>query len=123
MDKVFSGIQPSGQLHLGNYVGAVKKWVELTKDHDCIYCIVDYHAITQDYEIEELQKRTFEMGAGLLACGLDPEKCRIFVQSHVPEHTELAWLLNTVTPMGELERQVQFKSKSEKQPENINDRC
>jgi len=120
MDKVFSGIQPSGQLHLGNYLGAVKKWVELTKDHDCVYCIVDYHAVTQDYKPKKLQDRIFEMTAGLLACGLDPEKCRIFVQSHVPEHTELAWMLNTVTPMGELERQVQYKSKSEKQPENIN---
>lgn len=120
MDKVFSGIQPSGQLHLGNYLGAVKKWVELTKDHDCVYCIVDYHAVTQDYKPNKLQDRIFEMTAGLLACGLDPDKCRIFVQSHVPEHTELAWVLNTVTPMGELERQVQYKSKSEKQPENIN---
>lgn len=120
MEKVFSGIQPSGQLHLGNYLGAVKKWVELTKDHDCVYCIVDYHAVTQDYEPKKMQERIFEMAAGLLACGLDPDKCRIFVQSHVPEHTELAWVLNTVTPMGELERQVQYKSKSENQPENIN---
>jgi tryptophanyl-tRNA synthetase len=120
MEKVFSGIQPSGQLHLGNYLGAVRKWVELTKDHDCVYCIVDYHAVTQDYKPKRLQDRIFEMAAGLLACGLDPDKCRIFVQSHVPEHTELAWILSTVTPMGELERQVQYKSKAENQPENIN---
>ncbi|MFH2009676.1 MAG: tryptophan--tRNA ligase [bacterium] len=120
MDKVFSGIQPSGQLHLGNYLGAVQKWVQLLEDHDCIYCIVDYHAVTQDYEPKELKGRIFEMAAGLLACGIDPDKCRLFVQSHVPEHTELAWVLHTVTPMGELERQVQYKSKSENQPENIN---
>jgi len=120
MDKVFSGIQPSGQLHLGNYLGAVQKWVKLLEDHDCVYCIVDYHAVTQDYEPKELKDRIFEMAAGLLACGLDPDKCKLFVQSHVPEHTELAWALNTVTPMGELERQVQYKSKSENQPENVN---
>ncbi len=120
MEKVFSGIQPSGQLHLGNYLGAVKKWIELTEDHDCIYCIVDYHAVTQDYKPKKMQKRIFEMAASLMACGLDPDRCRIFVQSHVPEHTELAWILNTVTPMGELERQVQYKSKSESQSENIN---
>jgi len=81
---------------------------------------VDYHAITQDYDPQELRNRTLEMAIGLMACGLDPDKCRLFVQSHVPEHTELAWVLNTVTPMGELERQVQFKSKSDKQADNIN---
>jgi tryptophanyl-tRNA synthetase len=120
MDKVFSGIQPSGQLHIGNYLGAVRRWVELLKDHDCTYCIVDYHAVTQDFEPKEMQERVFEMACGLMACGVDPEKCKLFVQSHVPEHTELAWILNTVTPMGELERQVQYKSKAESQPENIN---
>jgi tryptophanyl-tRNA synthetase len=120
MDKVFSGIQPSGQLHLGNYLGAIRKWVELQADHDCVYSIVDYHAITQDYEPAKMKERVLEMAIGLLACGVDPAKARLFVQSHVPEHTELAWILCSVTPMGELERQVAFKSKSEKQPDNIN---
>lgn len=120
MDKVFSGIQPSGQLHIGNYLGAVKRWVELQSDHDCVYCIVDYHAVTQEYEPKEMQERIFEMACGLMACGVDPERSRLFVQSHVPEHTELAWILSSVAPMGELERQVQYKSKAESQPENIN---
>jgi tryptophanyl-tRNA synthetase len=120
MDKVFSGIQPSGQLHIGNYVGAVMRWVELLEDHECVYCIVDYHAVTQDYEPAQMRERTLEMAIGLMACGVDPERCKLFVQSHVPEHTELSWILGTVTPMGELERQVQYKSKAGKQPENIN---
>jgi tryptophanyl-tRNA synthetase len=120
MDKVFSGIQPSGQLHIGNYVGAVMRWVDLLDDHDCVYCIVDYHAVTQDYSPEQMRERTLEMAIGLMACGVDPERCKLFVQSHVPEHTELSWILSTVTPMGELERQVQYKSKAEKQPENVN---
>jgi tryptophanyl-tRNA synthetase len=120
MDKVFSGIQPSGQLHLGNYLGAIRKWVELQSDHDCVYGIVDYHAITQDYEPGVMKDRIFEMAVGLLACGVDPKKARLFVQSHVPEHTELAWILCSVTPMGELERQVAFKSKSQNQPDNVN---
>ena len=115
MARVFSGIQPSGELHLGNYLGAVRTWVELQSQHDCIFCVVDLHAITQPYEPETLAPRTLEMAVGLLACGLDPERCNLFVQSHVPEHAELNWLLNTVAPLGELERQTQFKDKSQKQ--------
>jgi tryptophanyl-tRNA synthetase len=115
MARVFSGIQPSGELHLGNYLGAVKTWVDLVKQHDCIFCVVDFHAITQAYEPKDLAPRTLEMAIGLMACGLDPERCTLFVQSHVPEHTELNWLLNTVAPLGELERQTQFKDKSQKQ--------
>jgi tryptophanyl-tRNA synthetase len=115
MPRIFSGIQPSGELHIGNYLGAVKNWVELQHSYDCIFCIVDYHAITVAYEPAELRRRTMDMALSLLAAGLDPEKCTVFVQSHVPEHTELAWIFNTVTPIGELERQTQFKDKAQRQ--------
>jgi tryptophanyl-tRNA synthetase len=110
--RVFSGVQPTGEAHLGNYLGAFKQWVELQDIADCIFCIVDYHAITVAYDPAELSKRTFDMAVSFLAAGLDPDKCTIFVQSAVPEHTELAWLLNTVTPLGELERMTQFKDKA-----------
>ena len=112
MPRVFSGIQPSGELHIGNYLGAVRNWVRLQDQYECIFCIVDLHAITQPYEPGELAARTLEMAIGLLAAGLDPDKCTIFVQSHVPQHTELMWAFNTVAPLGELERQTQFKDKS-----------
>jgi tryptophanyl-tRNA synthetase len=112
MQRVFSGIQPSGELHIGNYLGAVRNWVALQAEYECIFCIVDLHAITQPYDPQELPGRTFEMAVGLLASGLDPERCTLFVQSHVPEHTELAWALSTVAPLGDLERMTQFKDKS-----------
>ena len=115
MTRIFSGIQPSGELHIGNYLGAVRNWVQLQDHHECIYCVVDYHAITGSYEPEDLRRRTSEMVISLLAAGLDPEKCTLFVQSMVPEHTELAWIFNTVTPLGELERQTQYKDKSSRQ--------
>jgi len=115
MARVFSGIQPSGELHLGNYLGAVRTWVDLQSQHECFFCVVDLHAITQPYEPETLAARTLEMATGLLACGLDPERCTLFVQSHVPEHSELNWLLNAITPLGELERQTQFKDKAQRQ--------
>jgi tryptophanyl-tRNA synthetase len=114
MPRVFSGIQPSGDLHIGNYLGAVRNWVGLQDQYDCIIGIVDLHAITQPYEAGDLAQRTHDMAVGLLAAGLDPNKCTIFVQSHVPQHTELMWLLNTVAPLGELERMTQFKDKSAK---------
>lgn len=114
MTRVFSGIQPSGELHIGNYLGAVKNWVALQHEHQSIFCIVNYHAITIAFEPADLRRRTREMAIGLLAAGLDPAKCVLFVQSDVPEHTELAWVFNTLTPLGELERQVQFKDKSGK---------
>lgn len=120
MKRIFSGIQPTGEIHLGNYVGAIRNWVYLTQEYDCIFCVVDYHAITVEYEIEELKKRTVDTALILLACGLSPEKCKIFVQSHVPEHTELAWIFNCVTPIGELERMTQFKDKSKQHRTNIN---
>jgi tryptophanyl-tRNA synthetase len=120
MQRIFSGIQPTGDIHIGNYVGAIRQWVVLTETYDCIFCAVDYHAITVDYPIEEMKRRTIETAVALLACGLSPEKCNIFVQSHVPEHTELAWIFNCVTPIGELERMTQFKDKSKQHRANIN---
>lgn len=115
MARVFSGIQPSGELHIGNYLGAVRNWVRLQHEYECLFCIVDLHAITQAYDPGGLAARTRDMAVSLLASGLDPERCVVFVQSHVPEHAELNWLLNTVTPLGELERQTQFKDKSQRQ--------
>lgn len=111
--RVFSGIQPTGQLHVGNYLGAVQNWVRLQDEHDCIYCIVDYHAITQRLEPQELARRTLDVAGELLACGIDPERSILFVQSHVPEHTELAWVFNCVVSFGDLTRMTQFKDKSE----------
>jgi tryptophanyl-tRNA synthetase len=119
MSRIFSGIQPSGELHIGNYLGAVKNWVQLQHEHDTIICIVDYHAITLPYNPEQLRTRRGEMALSLLAAGIDPNVATLFVQSHVPQHTELAWILNTITPLGELERQTQFKEKSHRQ-ESIN---
>lgn len=120
METVFSGIQPSGELHVGNYLGAVRNWVALQGTYDCFYCIVDYHAITQPYEASEMPRRVREMAIDLLACGVDPARATLFVQSSVPEHTELAWILSAVTPFGELGRMTQFKDKSERHPDNIN---
>src|SRR4051812_43748343 len=120
METVFSGIQPSGELHLGNYLGAVRNYVALQGQYRCFYCIVDYHAITQPYEPAQMAPRTRAMAIDILACGVDPERATLFVQSAVPEHTELAWVLASVTPFGELGRMTQFKDKSEHQPDNIN---
>ena len=120
METVFSGIQPSGELHLGNYLGAVRNWVELQDRYRCFYCVVDYHAITQPYDAATMPARVRAMAVQLLACGIDPEKSTLFVQSAVPEHTELAWALSAVAPFGELGRMTQFKDKSEHQPDNIN---
>ena len=115
MARVFSGIQPSGELHIGNYLGAVQRWVALQSQHQCFICIVDYHAITQDYDASMLETRTLDMATSLLAAGIDPERTVLFVQSHVLEHTELAWVFTSVTPVGELERMTQFKDKSQRQ--------
>jgi len=112
MSRIFSGIQPSGELHIGNYLGAVKNWAELQRSYESFFCIVDYHAITIPYEPADLRARTREMMVSLLAAGLDPSTSTIFVQSMVPEHTELAWIFNSVTPLGELERQTQYKDKA-----------
>jgi tryptophanyl-tRNA synthetase len=113
MARIFSGIQPSGELHIGNWLGAVKNWVRLQESHDCLFCIVDLHAITGKYEPAALTVRTREMAVGLLATGIDPSRSLLFVQSHVAEHAELQWLLNSVAPLGELERMTQFKDKSQ----------
>jgi tryptophanyl-tRNA synthetase len=113
--RIFSGIQPSGELHIGNYLGAVKNWVALQRQYESFFCIVDYHAITVPYEPDDLRRRTRDMAISLIASGLDPSACTLFVQSAVPEHTELAWIFNAVTPLGELERQTQFKEKSSRQ--------
>ena len=114
MTRVFSGIQPSGELHVGNYLGAVQNWVRLQHEHDCLFCVVDLHAITQPYDPANLSSLTLDMAISLMAVGLDPQKCILFVQSHVAEHTELNWYLTSVTPLGELERQTQFKDKSQR---------
>ncbi len=119
MPRIFSGIQPSGELHIGNYLGAVKNWVALQYEMESLICIVDYHAITVPFEPAELRRRTQEMGLSLLASGIDPERAILFVQSRVPEHTELAWIFNSVAPLGELERQTQFKEKAARQ-ESVN---
>jgi tryptophanyl-tRNA synthetase len=111
--RVFSGMQPTGEAHLGNYLGALQQWVRLQEEADCLFCVVDYHAITVAYEPAELPRRIVDMAISFLAAGLDPDRATIFVQSDVPEHTELAWLLNTVTPIGELERMTQNKDKAE----------
>ena len=115
MPRIFSGIQPSGELHIGNYLGAVRNWVQLQHEIESFICIVDYHAITIPYEPEDLRRRTHEMAVSLMAAGIDPAKATLFVQSRVPEHTELAWIFNTITPLGELERQTQFKDKASRQ--------
>ncbi len=117
---IFSGIQPSGIVHLGNDLGAIRNYVRLQDDYDAIYCIVDYHALTSTHDAELLRSRTREMAASLLALGLDPDRCTLFVQSHRPEHTELAWLLTTVTPVSWLERTPSYKEKKQNQPDDIN---
>ena len=119
-ETVFSGIQPSGELHLGNYLGAVRNWVALQDSYRCFFCVVDYHAITQPFEPAEMPRRVRDMATDLLACGIDPARSTLFVQSAVPEHTELAWAISAVTPFGELGRMTQFKEKSAKDPDNVN---
>ena len=111
-DRVFSGMQPSGEAHLGNYLGALKQWVELQDRHECFFCIVDEHAIMGEFDPAELPTRVFDLALSFLAVGLDPEKSTIFVQSDVPGHVLLAWLFNSVAPVGELERMTQYKDKS-----------
>ena len=118
MNRIFSGVQPTGNLHLGNYLGAIRNWVALQKDFDCIFCIVDLHALTQPQDPKLLRAQTREVTAAYLACGIDPERCIIFNQSMVPEHSELAWLFGCITPLGWLNRMTQFKEKAGKDREN-----
>lgn len=117
---IFSGAQPSGKMTLGNYLGAIKNWTELQDNYDCYYSIVDLHAITVPQDPKVLRANTIELLAQYIACGLDPEKNTIFIQSHVKEHVELMWVLNTMTYMGELSRMTQFKDKSQKSEANLN---
>lgn len=118
--RIFSGIRPTGDIHLGNYFGAIKQWIDLQNNHDCFFCVVDLHAITTPYNPKELARQIKELAIAYLAAGLDPERCALFVQSRVKEHCELAWMLGTVTPVGELKRMTQFKDKSKQHPEYVN---
>ncbi len=117
---IFSGVQPSGIITLGNYLGAVKNWVNLQDDYNCIYAMMDLHSITVRQTPQELRKRTLELLAFYIACGIDPQKNTLFVQSHNSAHAELGWILNCYTYMGELQRMTQFKDKSAKHVDNIN---
>ncbi|HEV8547214.1 MAG TPA: tryptophan--tRNA ligase [Candidatus Limnocylindrales bacterium] len=118
--RIFSGIQPSGIVHLGNDLGAIRNYVTLQWEYEAIYCIVDYHALTSLHDPVALRSRTRDMAASLLALGLDPARCTLFVQSHRPEHTELAWLLATVTPVSWVERTPTYKEKKAQQPDDVN---
>lgn len=117
---VFSGVQPSGELSLGNYLGALRQWTKMQDDHECLFCIVDLHAITVRQDPEALRKATLDTLAIYLACGIDPQKSTIFIQSHVPEHSQLAWILNCYTYFGEMGRMTQFKDKSTRHEDNVN---
>jgi len=118
--RIFSGIQPSGTLHIGNYLGAVKNWIALQEKFESIFCVVDLHAITVPQAPQELHRKTLELAKIYLASGIDTQESTIFVQSHIPEHAELAWILNTITKIPELERMTQFKDKSGRHKSNIN---
>lgn len=117
---LFSGIQPSGDLMIGNYIGSIKNWVKLQDDYQCLFSLVNMHAITVEQDPKALAKRSLDFVALYLASGIDPNKSTVFIQSHVPEHAELAWILNCATYMGELNRMTQFKDKSQKHEHNIN---
>ena len=117
--RILSGVQPTGDLHLGNWLGAIKNWVELQKEHDTFLCVVDLHAITAKYEPSKLAENTLSTAALYLACGINPEECSIFVQSQISAHTELCWILNCLTPINWMERMIQFKEKSLQQGNNV----
>jgi tryptophanyl-tRNA synthetase len=117
--RVLSGVQPTGALHLGNWLGAIRNWVALQDSHDTFFCVVDLHAITVPHDPARLAEDTLTTAALYLACGIDPERSTVFVQSHVPAHSELCWLLNCVTPLNWLERMIQFKEKAVKQGDNV----
>jgi tryptophanyl-tRNA synthetase len=119
-ERLFSGIQPTGVVHVGNYLGAIRNWVRLLERYDCIFCIVDYHAMTMRYEAAAMPGRILDLAAVLLASGLTQDRCTLYVQSEVPEHAELCWMLSTVAGLGELERMTQFKDKSSQDRDNVN---
>lgn len=116
--RLFSGVQPSGRLHLGNYLGAIQQWIALQDRYESLFCVVDLHAITVPQDPQTLKKKTFEMAKTYIALGIDPDRSHIFVQSQVPEHAELSWILNTITRMNDLEKMTQFKDKSKKREES-----
>jgi len=118
--RVFSGIRPSGRLHIGNYFGAIENWLKLQDEADCIFAVVDYHGMTTPYDPKEMMKEKYEVVLDYLAAGIDPKKSTLIVQSHVPEHTELAWILGTITPVSWLERVPTFKEKIALHPEYVN---
>lgn len=120
MARIFSGIQPTGDIHIGNYLGALRNWVALQDEHECIFSIVDLHAMTIPYDAKAMPREVLEKAATLFACGIDPERSILYVQSHVREHTELCWILNTITPLGQLERMTQFKDKARQHNEHLN---
>ncbi|MFM1873002.1 MAG: tryptophan--tRNA ligase [Planctomycetota bacterium] len=120
MFRTMSGVQPTGNLHIGNYLGALVNWVELQKQYEAYFCVVDLHALTQRPDPEALRKAVREVAIGILASGVDPERATLFVQSEVPQHSELAWIMTCLTPLGDLNRMTQFKDKSANQPENVN---
>ncbi len=118
--RIFSGIRPTGELHIGNYLGAIRQWLELQEKNECLFCIVDLHAITTPFSPDRLQQNIIKLATAYLATGLNPEKSIIFVQSQIKEHAELAWLLGSFTPLGELRRMTQFKEKTKRHPEHVN---
>ena len=120
MSKIFSGIRPSGKLHLGNYLGAIKNWLELQDKHECIYGVVDLHALTTPYNPKELKQDIKDLTLDLLALGLDPQKSTLIIQSHIPEHLELAWIFSSIINISELNRIPTFKEKTKQHPDNIN---
>ena len=118
--RILSGIQPTGQLHIGNYLGAIKQWIELQEKNECVFFIADLHSLTIPYKPQELQKNIYEVAIAYLAAGINPEKSIFFVQSQIKEHTELCWLLNTITPLGDLQRMTQYKEKKSQYAKDIN---
>ena len=117
--RVLSGVQPTGDLHIGNWLGAIRNWVDLQENNETFFCVVDLHAITVPHDPKLLSQNTLSTAALYIACGMDPEKSRIFVQSHVSAHSELCWILNCLTPLNWMERMIQFKEKAKKQGENV----
>ncbi len=117
---VFSGVQPTGKITLGNYLGAIRNWGPLQEEHNCLYCVVDLHSLTVTQVPADLRKNTMDLVALYIACGVDPAKSSLFIQSHVPQHAELCWILDTISYIGELNRMTQFKEKSRKHVDNIN---
>ena len=120
MPRIFSGVQPTNNIHIGNYLGAIKNWVELQRKSDCVFCVVDLHALTVYQKPEILRQNILNVAKTYLALGVDPKKSVIFVQSDIKEHVELAWILNTIAKMGEMERMTQFKDKAKQHESNIN---